>query len=235
MPLSFSTDFLAHCAADWVNAKDLLSRLPIVSAQSLRAIRWMGWLFAIGSACFAIGVPLSLVTSLSPVVAAATFFVGSVFFTSAASIQARLGWLEGHSLHDASWTSAAIQWLGTIFFNVTTLRSLIDVAGTEALSNQVVWRPDAIGSILFLVSSVIALSPEVRAHRHGHVRDRTWTIAALNMVGSIFFGISAVGAYVVPDTSELLNSAWANGGTLLGAVCFLLGALLVLPRSTGGR
>jgi formate/nitrite transporter FocA (FNT family) len=95
----------------------------------------------------------------------------------------------------------------------------------------VIWRPDAVGSILFLVSSAIALSPEVRAHRHSHVRDRSWTIAVLNMLGSIFFGVSAVGAYVVPDTQELLNSAWSNSGTLLGALCFLVGALLVLPRS----
>jgi hypothetical protein len=39
----------------------------------------------------------------------------------------------------------------------------------------------------------------------------------------------------VPDTNELLNSRWSNGGTLLGAVCFLIGALLVLPRSRDSR
>jgi formate/nitrite transporter FocA (FNT family) len=74
--------------------------------------------------------------------------------------------------------------------------------------------------------------PEVRRHRHGHARNRSWTISALNMLGSIFFGISAVGAYVVPDTDELLNAQWSNGGTFLGALCFLVGAWLVIPRGS---
>jgi len=88
---------------------------------------------------------------------------------------------------------------------------------------------------LFLVSSGIALMPDVRRHRHGHARDRSWTISSLNMVGSIFFGFSAIGAYVVPASEALLNARWANGGTLLGAVCFLVGAWLVVPRRAGDR
>jgi divalent metal cation (Fe/Co/Zn/Cd) transporter len=117
-----------------------------------------------------------------------------------------------------------------VAFNVTTFWGLVEASGTEAVADQVIWRPDAVGSILFLVSSAIALSPDVRRHRHGHARDRSWAISALNMVGSISFGISAVGAYVVPSSNDLLNSTWSNGGTFLGAICFLIGALLVLPR-----
>ncbi|MFL6179478.1 MAG: hypothetical protein ACJ74E_06485 [Actinomycetes bacterium] len=208
---------------------------------SLRATRWMGWLFAIGSACFALGVPLSLATSLSPTVAAATYFVGSIFFTSASTIQMKCAWRTGDdsasmtrsqavlSRHPA-WTSAWIQWIGTLAFNVTTFWGLVEASGTQSVTNQVIWRPDAVGSILFLVSSAIALMPDVRRHRHGHARDRSWAISAVNMLGSIFFGISAIGAYVVPATDQLLNSEWSNGGTFLGAICFLIGAVLVLPR-----
>jgi len=212
-----------------------------VPTPSLRATRWMGWLFAIGSACFAVGVPMSLNTSLAPTAAATVFFVGSIFFTSAASIQMRMGWRAGEgnerltttqalrNTHPA-WTAAWVQWIGTVAFNVTTFWGVVEASGTESVSNQVIWRPDAVGSVLFLVSSAIALMPDVRRHRHGHARDRSWTISALNMIGSIFFGLSAVGAYVVPSTNELLNSAWSNGGTFLGAICFLAGAVLVLPR-----
>ena len=208
---------------------------------SLQATRWMGWLFAIGSACFALGVPMSLATSLSPTVAAATFFVGSIFFTSASSIQLKCAWRAGDGgasltrsqallSRQPAWTSAWIQWIGTLAFNVTTFWGLVEASGTQSVSNQVIWRPDAVGSILFLVSSAIAFMPDVRRHRHGHARDRSWAISALNMLGSIFFGISAIGAYVVPSTNELLNSEWSNGGTFLGAICFLIGAVLVLPR-----
>lgn len=206
----------------------------------------MGWLFVVGSACFAVGVPMALNTGWSPMVGAVTFFVGSIFFTAASSIQMRLAWRVGDadpsltrtaallSRHPA-WTSSWIQWFGTIFFNVTTFAGLVAVSGERAVSNQVIWRPDAIGSILFLISSAIALGPDVRLHRHGHARDRSWAIGALNMVGSIFFGISAVGAYVVPSTDQLLNSVWSNGGTLLGALCFLIGAWLVIPRRSLGH
>ena len=201
----------------------------------------MGWLFAIGSLCFAVGVPVSQNTRWEPTVAAAIFFVGSIFFTSAASIQMHLGWRAGagdanlstgQALRSSNpaWVSSWVQWIGTLAFNVTTFWGVVEAIGTRSVSDQVIWRPDAVGSVLFLVSSAIALTPEVRRHRHGHARDRSWTISALNMIGSVFFGISAVGAYVLPSTDALLNSAWSNGGTFLGAVCFLIGALLVLPR-----
>jgi hypothetical protein len=222
-----------------------------VSDRSLRPVAWMGRLFVIGSACFAAGVPVSQAQSLWPTVAAAIFFVGSIFFTAASSVQMRLAWTAMRrleeppgrrtareallDLRDPNWSSAVVQWVGTLFFNVTTLAALVQAVGKRSVSDQVVWRPDAIGSILFLVSSAVALAPEVRAARHAHVRDRSWAIAVLNMAGSIFFGISAVGAYVVPDTDEVLNSAWANGGTFLGAVCFLIGAWLVIPKRRGTR
>jgi hypothetical protein len=211
---------------------------------SSRLLRPTGIGFALGSFCFAIGVPLSLSSSLSPTVAGWTYFVGSVLFTTAATLQFLMSVAELPELElpphkrwarllrprTTDWTAAAVQLVGTVEFNVTTLRAALDAAGTGTASAQVVWRPDAIGSVLFLVSSAIALAPEVRRRRHGHARDRSWAIAALNMLGSIFFGLSAIGAYLDPATGELLSLRWSNGGTLLGALCFLAGALLLLPR-----
>jgi hypothetical protein len=203
--------------------------------------------FALGSLAFAVGVPLSLDTALNPAVAEWTFFVGSVLFTTAATMQlvmsaAELPELELVAEHrwarlarprTTDWTASAIQLVGTLEFNVTTLRAALDTAGTGSATAQMVWRPDAIGSFLFLVSSAIALAPEVRRRRHGHARDRSWVIAALNMLGSVFFGLSAIGAYVSPTTQDLLSVRWSNGGTLLGALCFLAGALLLIPRRQG--
>ena len=214
-------------------------------SPSRRATAWMGWLFVAGSACFVAGVPMALNTSWAPTVSAATFFIGALFFTAASSIQLKLAWRTGRGGDSLStlqallsrapaWTSSWIQWIGTLFFIVTTMAALIDFVGVKAVSNQVIWRPDAVGSALFLVSSAIALMPDVRRHRHGHARDRSWSISALNMVGSVFFGVSAVGAYVVPASNEELNAVWANGGTLLGAVCFLVGAWLLIPRRSDG-
>ena len=48
------------------------------------------------------------------------------------------------------------------------------------------------------------------------------------MLGSILFGISAFGAYVLP-TGSLVDETADVAGTLLGAVCFFAGAALMFP------
>jgi hypothetical protein len=214
-----------------------------------RLLRLTGLGFAVGSTLFAVGVPLSLMASLPPTVGTAVFFAGSIFFTTAAFLQLVLSTDElpalVHRADEASWfahlvrprtvdwTASAIQLAGTLWFNVTTFRALLDAAGTGHATAQAVWKPDAFGSIAFLVSSALAFAPEVRRRRHGHVRDRSWAIAALNLVGSVFFGLSAVGAYTLTSTEELLSSWWSNAGTFAGALCFLVGALLLIPRAPG--
>ncbi|HEY5185046.1 MAG TPA: hypothetical protein VIM19_09145, partial [Actinomycetes bacterium] len=67
-----------------------------------------------------------------------------------------------------------------------------------------------------------------------HVRGRSWSIAALNLLGSVLFGLSAIGAYLDPTTNQLLSARWSNLGTLGGALCFLAGAALLLPSRTQG-
>jgi hypothetical protein len=58
-------------------------------------------------------------------------------------------------------------------------------------------------------------------------------VLALNLVGSVAFGISAVAAYWVPDEESVVDLAAANAFTALGGLCFLLGALLLLPEGAG--
>ena len=55
---------------------------------------------------------------------------------------------------------------------------------------------------------------------------RTWHGTGLNLVGSVLFGLSAIGAYTLPSTGDPLSLLWANLGTLLGAACFLVAAVL---------
>ena len=53
------------------------------------------------------------------------------------------------------------------------------------------------------------------------------------MLGSIAFGISAIAGYVVPSTGDVLALGASNFTTSLGALCFLIGAIILLPRSSG--
>jgi hypothetical protein len=54
-------------------------------------------------------------------------------------------------------------------------------------------------------------------------------------IGCLAFAASAVGAFVY-KTGTAADEALANVGTFLGALCFMVAALLVLPRvqSAGG-
>ena len=218
---------------------------PAAQHGTLR-VRFTAIGFMVGSFLFALGVPLSLDSDLDPSVAGWTFFAGSVFFTTAgllqflssrehaqpASGESSGGSWIGRKFHARSldWTASAIQLAGTLFFNVNTFRAATILDPTTAEVNRLVWAPDALGSILFLVSSGIAFAPEVRWRRHRHARNRSWAIGALNLLGSVFFGLSAIGALLLPDTGSAVNVVWANAGTFLGAVCFFVGAALLLPR-----
>ncbi len=98
--------------------------------------------------------------------------------------------------------------------------------------NRLVWRPDAYGSVCFLIASELAFA-EI-GHRwiswRPHVRG--WWIAALNMGGSIAFGVSAAAAHIVPDSGQPRHAELVNLGTFAGALGFLIGAFLLLPERT---
>lgn len=52
------------------------------------------------------------------------------------------------------------------------------------------------------------------------------------LIGSITFGASAVAGYINPVTGQVHNAARADTRTLIGAICFLIGAILLLPERT---
>ena len=101
--------------------------------------------------------------------------------------------------------------------------------------NRLVWRPDVVGSVCFLVASYLAWAEVCHSVGRLRFRELSWWIVALNLLGSGFFGISAIGAYVNPDTDEVTNLRWDNGGTFLGALCFLIAAVMLIPEARSPR
>lgn len=200
-------------------------------------LRREAWGFAIGSLLFMVGAVPWYAAAVGPVAAAATFFVGALFFTAAGGIQLALSGRRPprHATNRPNvfdWWAAAVQFVGTLFFNVSTTEALTAAVGSERSSGG--WRPDAFGSICFLVASAFAIVATTERDRLWDPMARTWRTSWLNMTGSVFFGISALGAYVVPSTADMVSLFWANLGTFLGGVCFLVAALLSRParRST---
>lgn len=203
--------------------------LRATAARTTR-LRREAWGFAIGSVCFFAGALPFYAAWLGVVGANATFFVGSIFFTLAGFIQLSLsGRKIPHARMNradrADWWAAAVQFVGTLLFNLSTGAALA-AAIMRPTAVGIGWIPDAWGSIAFLVSSSLAV---VATSDRGRLWDRdarTWHGTWLNFAGSVAFGLSAIGAYVLPASGDLLSELWANLGTLIGAVCFFTAAVL---------
>src|SRR5690242_7531083 len=191
--------------------------------------RWMALAFALGSTCFLVGPFPGYIQLVGASADGITFFVGSILFTIGGALQSWLAWPERRAEGGgrAAWWAAIIQSAGTLFFNVTTYQAM-HTALSSSEYDRLVWRPDWRGSICFLVSGAIAYRASPRRAWHGWLPARGgpgWWQPAVNLLGCIFFGISAVAGYVVPSTGSMLSQAACNWNTSLGAACFLACAL----------
>jgi hypothetical protein len=207
---------------------------------------WIGVLFAIGSACFALGALPAYADGVGTNADNLTYFIGSIFFTTAAFLQ----YFEAASTNPhldqphrrmfkqlfavqhkrIDWWASLVQFVGTLWFNRTTFSALLVGLGSSS-SHHPVWRPDALGSICFLVSSWLSWGEVCHGRFAWRPRDVSWWITLLNLVGSIAFGVSAIASYVKPN-GQLVSLALTNLGTFIGALCFLVGGLLLLPERT---
>lgn len=213
---------------------------------------WIGTVFAVGATLFAAASILSLWPALATACGLDTagvnaiFFAGSIPFTTAAYLQlfqaanadalaadgkrrkrfALLGWHP----RDVGWLSCALQFVGTILFNVNTFDAMLPSLNWFQ-QDLLVWVPNIVGSILFFASGYLAFIELCHAHWSWQPRDISWWIVFINVLGCIAFLASAVLALVLPrpENSEILSLSVMF--TLLGAICFLCGALLMLPET----
>ena len=200
----------------------------------------------IGAACFALAALPLTATLLGPG-AAWVFFIGSIFFTAAAYLQffeavnegedleglARGDRLFGIRAQSLGWWAAVIQLIGTLAFNVSTFNALRDLSTWQA--ETLVWVPVVVGSVCFLAASALVIFETHDRIRGLLFRSVESRIAALNMLGSIAFAVSAAGAFVVPATGNVLSVSIVNTFTLVGAVMFFVGAALLIPDMAPAR
>src|SRR3954453_21682124 len=191
--------------------------------------------FALGSTCFLVGPFPGYAQLVGASADAITFFVGSILFTAGGGRTSWRAWSGRRSAGGWSgWWAAIVQSAGTLFFNVTTYQAMHTALNSDDY-NRLVWRPDWRGSICFLVSGAIAYRASAR---HGWRPARGgagWWQPGVNLLGCIFFGISAVAGYVVPATGSMLDQAPAHWNTSLGAACFLACALDTLRSGRASK
>jgi hypothetical protein len=246
-----------------VGTDGIAIRAPLVVSPWLhlwapdRMAWWVAQLFIIGSTCFALGGFASNWPQYSPAVLAdsgvinAVFFTGSLFFTGAAGLQlleaingdvADIDTAAGTRHQNWRWfawkprnagySASLIQFVGTLLFNLNTADSMLS-ALTRVEENVLVWIPDFIGSICFLVASYLALI-EV-SHRLWSLQPRqvSWWIVMINLLGSVAFMLAALYSFFPPSTGSPEWTWGANFFTLSGAVCFLVASYLMIPELFG--
>ena len=228
-------------------------RSPTPDGSTWWAPRALGWwiavLFAIGSACFAVAAVPGFATAVGVRTDNLVYFVGSIFFTTAGLLLygqvvattppgaevtgGRVRRLFVPQPHRIDWLAAVIQSVGTLFFNVSTGHALAVTYSSSTAANHGVWRPDALGSICFLVSSYLSYAEVCHGAARWQPGDLSWWITVGNLVGSVAFGVSAVASKVLSD-GQLRSDTWTTLGTFVGGLCFLGASILLLPERTAG-
>jgi hypothetical protein len=204
--------------------------MPDSAARTIR-LRRESWGFAVGSVFFLVGAVPFYADAVGDIVTNLTFCIGAVFFTAAAFIQLALSGrpASGGTRPDTlDWWAAVVQFAGTLLFNLSTTQALLNALDAAA-HERTGWRPDAFGSVCFLAASALGVVATTMRDALWDPNARVWRCTWLNLLGSVFFGLSAVGAYVLPASGDLADARWADLGTLLGALCFLSAALLSRP------
>jgi len=211
---------------------------------------WIGTVFALGSALFALGSVLALVPipalgqAANPV-----FFAGSIPFTMAAYLQlfqaanapdpltsakpgrpVVLGWRPA----EIGWLSCALQFAGTLLFNVNTFAGMR--SGLAWWRQDIaIWLPDFLGSVFFLISGQLAFAETCHAYWAWRPGSLPWWVTFTNLLGCLAFMISAFFAYVPRSPFPFDASVVSVVFTLLGAIGFLVGSLLMLPEASTAR
>ena len=130
------------------------------------ANRRIGRLFMAGSFCFAVA-SLPFMADFENDVAGLIYFVGSIFFTAAGAETFRT--VEPGDRLDL--VASAVQLAGTIMFNLNTYAAL-DSDLDRHSQNHLIWLPDAVGSLCFLIASAIAVAVVRRARSNSAGGDR---------------------------------------------------------------
>ena len=213
---------------------------------------WVALLFAAGSALFTAGAAVAAWPEWAPALLSdpstqgRIFIIGAVLFTAAAALQ----WLEvvngdvalalgseakspwrwlGWCPRNLGYLACAVQLLGTVMFNFNTIDATL--AGLDARQEMLwVWAPNMAGCLCFLDASYLAFAEVSQSYFSFAVHNLSWWIAAVNMLGSVAFQVSALYSFGFHTPVSDASIWWANFYTVIGGLCFLLGSCLMIPE-----
>jgi hypothetical protein len=222
-----------------------IAAVPSAIARRLRRLNWVAAsAFTIGGSLFALGAAEAQLGSGDATTAASIYFAGGLFF-STGGYASLLGAINAPRSVDSRGTPVAERWrwwsyepqridwlstfvlfVGTLAFGVSLIHSFMSGLTTHEV-NRLIWTPEMIGCMLFLISGHLGMVEICHRSRPClRRRDLGWSIVAINQVGSILFMISALAAFTRPVAGSEINVTIANWGTLTGALCFAIGGVM---------
>jgi hypothetical protein len=218
---------------------------PATAIRLIRVNAVAGVSFAIGGALFTLGAVLAQWSTAPASTIDLVFLCGGFFFSTGgyASIvqeinsprsidadgsltETRWRWWAYEPMRPG-WVSAFVLFVGTLAFAI----SLVDVFLSSLSTKQqdhLIWAPEMIGCVLFLVSGHVAIEEICHGRFRLMPRSLGWWVVAVNQLGSILFFLSGLAAYVRPATDEVINTDLMNWGTGLGALCFSVAGIAQL-------
>ena len=218
---------------------------PAVAIRLRRCNDLSGLSFFLGGALFTLGALMSQYSMASLAVIDWTFLVGGFWFSTGAyaalvqeinsprkigrdgALAARPWRWWAYEPHRPGWLAAFVLFCGTLAFAI----SLVDAFLTDLTSGQtdkLIWAPEMVGCVLFLVSGHIGILEVCHGRFRPMTADLGWWIVVVNQVGSWLFMLSGLAAFVRPATGEVISIWVINWGTALGAACFSAAGLAQL-------
>jgi hypothetical protein len=223
-----------HASADDI-AIARLRRLNAIAATA----------FVLGGALFAAGAGVAQFGSGDATTCASIYFAGGLCFNTGgyvsllqvinaprhvpggegALVTRRWRWWSYEPMR-VDWLCAFALFAGTLVFAVDLLDSFLQGLSVQQV-NRLIWAPDVIGCVLFLISGHLGFVEVCHGRPRLLPRDLGWWIVAVNQLGSVLFMVSAFTAYTRASGTEI-SAGLANWGTLTGALCFSVGGVLQL-------
>lgn len=225
----------------------VVSRLRARPATTVRLIRCnavSATAFVLGGALFTAGGLLAQLSSASATTIDLVFLIGGVFFSLGGyvsivqALNAPRAVVDGELVADGwrwwgyepmrpGWVSAFVLFVGTLAFFVSLARAFLSNL-TVGQEDRLLWAPEMLGCILFLVSGHVAIAEACHGRFRWQPRSLGWWVVAVNQLGSILFLISGLAGFVRHTTGDAINDTIVNWGTALGAACFSVAGVLQL-------